>query len=214
MLNKENYFKEIKDKRLVRIFDEVINREKAGDKMFEIYVSGEKGDKEIVKFSKNDAGPGGWCMVNYMGLSYENVKQNMNYPLVFDKESLVKYKLEGAAVSFRPFNEVKRVNYALSPDSGNIYQSAFVEARGLPMEYKRYTKLDYLMIRYFSDDDTKIISDDKGQHYAIKPFQNKIIIETVKEIESRYVSYTINLPIELYEDLEYEDIINNLDIIE
>ena len=214
MLNKENYFKEIKDKRLVRIFDEVINRENAGDKMFEIYVSGEKGDKEIVKFSKNDAGPGGWCMVNYMGLSYEDVKQNMNYPLVFDKESLGKYRLEGAAVSFRPFNEVKRVNYALSPDSGNIYQSAFVEARGLPMEYMRYTELDYLMMRYISTDDTKIISDSKGQYYAVRLLKDEIIIETIKEIEDRYVSYTINLPIELYADLEYKDIINSLDIIE
>lgn len=215
LLNKENYFKEIKDERLVRIFDEVINREKAGDKMFEIYVSGEKGDKEIVKLSKNDAGPDGWCMVNYMGFSsYEDVKQNMNYPLIFDKESLDKYKLEGATVFFRPFNEVKRVNYVLSPDSGNIYQSAFVEARGLPIEYMRYTVLDYLMMRYISTDDTKIISDSKGQYYAVRLLKDEIIIETIKEIEGRYVSYTINLPIELYADLEYEDIINNLDIIE
>ena len=180
--------------------------------MFEIYASGKKGDKEIVRFDKNDAGPGGWCMVNYMGMSYEGVKQYLNYPLIFDKTLFNRFKLDGAAVSFRPYQEVKTVNYALRPND-NIKRTVFIEAKGLPMEYKRYTKLDILMMKYLSTNDTKILNDDKGQNYVLRQMQNEIVIETIEEIEGRYVSYTLNLPNELYKNMKYEDIINNIDFI-
>ncbi|MDD4296401.1 MAG: hypothetical protein PHC69_05515, partial [Ruminiclostridium sp.] len=159
LLTKENYFKEVRDERLVSIFDELITREMSGDKMFDIYISREKGNTEIVKFSKNDAGQGGWCTVNYLGMSYEAVKQNLNYPLMFDRECLGKYEVSNMTVSFRPFTEVKTVRYILKLDFDNTSHRVHVEARGLPMEYKRFTKLDYLMTQYFSNDDTVIIRD-------------------------------------------------------
>ena len=51
------------------------------------------------------------------------------------------------------------------------------------------TKLDILMMKYISADDTKIIIDDKGRHYAVRLVQNVLILDTIKEIEGIYVSY-------------------------
>jgi len=109
---------------------------------------------------------------------------------------------------------VKTLNNTLISDDGNIRKAVFVEAKGLPLEYKRYTIPDILMMKYSSAGDSKIVNDHKGQYYILRKTQNELIIETIKEIEEIYVSYTIYLPDGLYGDTNYEDIINNIDIIE
>lgn len=74
------------------------------------------------------------------------------------------------------------------------------------------------MMRYISANDAEIISDDKGQYYAVSQRQNEIVMETIKDVDGRYVSYTLNFPKEFYKDIyqgiDYKDIVNNIDFIE
>src|SRR5690606_33995517 len=50
----DNYFREVRDPRVMAVAEEILDKETAGIKLFEIDIEGKKGSQERIKINKND----------------------------------------------------------------------------------------------------------------------------------------------------------------
>ncbi|MFP4383733.1 MAG: hypothetical protein ACLFSE_06775 [Spirochaetia bacterium] len=144
-MSKLSYLAEVKDERVLEAWETIAAKEQAEAGVFSLSLDG----TAEARFSKTDAGPGGWCSISYMNGDYPEVKPYLNYPVMMYESVYSAFKLASASVSFRPYQERKTVRYSLGrKKSGteaaehSLPERISVQAHGLPREAARFPKED------------------------------------------------------------------------
>jgi hypothetical protein len=191
-MDSSSYLAGVKDERVLDAWDTIAEKEMSEAGMFNIILD----DEGDVRFSKTDAGPGGWCSISYLNKEYGELKPVLNYPVMMYGSVYSAYRLAAASVSFRPYEEQKTVRYSLvrkedgtgAPEH-DLPDRISVQAHGLPREAARFPKEEVLLLRYAGSPGSRLVRDTEGELYLI---HSTGIIDTVRKQEERYVLYSLD----------------------
>ncbi|MGI6562328.1 MAG: DUF4367 domain-containing protein [Clostridia bacterium] len=215
VMTKENFFKEVKEPLVLDLYEEIAAKEKEGVRIYELDVVNTKFDSANIRFGRNDAGPGGWYMIDYRGLSYDQVKHRINYPMLADPTWQDQYELKYIHIAGRPYEEAKEVTFVFK-QKDQVYTEFLITAKGLPKEYEKYTLWDLVLLTYMESPKAKIVYDQNNRPYIVRSKETDDIqvLLSVIELEDRYVMYEMMLASEYFKGSTIEDAVNRFEIIQ